>query len=66
MEVAILSEETETRGFTPEHYPTWVAISVDLEGYGDIVGTSEKILQKLDGIKAEIVAEIEGRGGGKL
>ena len=66
VEVAILSEETDTRGFTPEHYPTWVAISVDLEGYGDIVGTSEKILQKLDGIKAEIVAEIEGRGGGKL
>ena len=61
-----LSEETDTRGFTPEHYPTWVAISVDLEGYGDIVGTSEKILQKLDDIKAEIVAEIEGRGGGKL
>lgn len=66
VEVAILSEETDTRGFTPEHYPTWVAISVDLEGYGDIVGTSEKILQKLDGIKAEIAAEIEGRGGGKL
>lgn len=66
VEVAILSEETDTRGFTPEHYPTWVAISVDLEGYGDIVGTSEKILQKLDDIKAEIVAEIEGRGGGKL
>lgn len=65
VEAVCLSEETDTRGFTPEHYPAWVAISVDLDGYGDVVGTPEKVFKELDNIKSGIAAEIEGFGGSK-